>query len=141
MAEEEVTEERMMSGRIERFEDLVAWQKSRELNKEVYSVTMSAAFSRDFSLRDQVRRCSVSMMANVAEGFERGRPTEFKQFLSVAKGSCGELRSHLYVALDVGYINKDVFDALYAQASEVARIIGGLRAAVERRCKAMNSRE
>jgi four helix bundle protein len=72
-------------------------------------------------------------MSNIAEGFERGRPTEFHQFLSVAKGSCAELRSQLYVALDAGYVIDDDFRALMTQAVEVGQILGGLRASVERR--------
>jgi four helix bundle protein len=87
---------------------------------------------QDFGLKDQIQRASVSI-ANIAEGFERGRATEFHQFLSVAKGSCAELRSHLYVALDAAYLNKDEFDQLKIQAEEVGRVVGGLRAAAQRR--------
>lgn len=76
-------------------------------------------------------------MSNVAEGYERGRPTEFHQFLSIAKGSCAELRSQLYVALDAGYLNADAFGGLMTQASEVGQILGGLRASVERRRTAL----
>ena len=81
---------------------------------------------------DQVRRASVSIMANIAEGFERSRPGEFHQFLSTAKGSCGEVRSHLYVALDGGYLRAPQFDQLMAKAEEVGRVTGGLRVYVER---------
>lgn len=122
-----------MSGRIERFEDFLAWQRARVLTRAVYEVTGSGGFARDFSLRDQIRRAAISIMSNIAEGFERGRPSEFHQFLSVAKGSCAELRSHLYIALDAGHLTQDVFDALYLQADEVGRLIGGLRASAERR--------
>jgi four helix bundle protein len=117
---------------VERFEELVAWQKARALTATVYRLTETGKIARDYGLRDQIRRSSVSIMANVAEGFERGKSGEFHQFLSTAKASCAEVRSHLYVALDAGYLQQGEFDQLLAQAQEVGRIIGGLRAAVER---------
>src|SRR4030043_671338 len=92
-------------GRIEKFEDLIAWQKARELTKNIYKVTKQGDFFKDFGLRDQIRRASVSIMSNIAEGFERGGRSEFHQFLVIAKGSCAELRSQLYVSLDVGHID------------------------------------
>ena len=122
-----------MAKKIERFEDFIAWQKARKLTAEVYKVTNAGWFAKDFGLKDQVRRAAVSSMSNLAEGFERGRPAEFHQFLSVAKASCAELRSQLYVALDVGYMNSDTFASLMAQATEVGQVLGGLRASVERR--------
>src|SRR3954464_15354441 len=100
--------------KIERFEDLIAWQKARVLTREIYEATRLRAFSRDFGLMDQIRRASVSVMSNIAEGFERGRPGEFHQFLSTAKGSCGEVRSELYVALDAGYLTSQHFQSLFA---------------------------
>ncbi len=111
--------------RIEKFEDIVAWQKARVLTKEVYASAGTGSFSRDFGLRDQIQRASVSAMANIAEGYERGGDREFVQFLSNSKGSCGEVRSHLYVALDQGYITQIRFGELYDQASEVSRLITG----------------
>ena len=117
---------------IERFEDLIAWQKARELTREIYMVTRTEGFRQDFGLSDQVRRAAVSTMANVAEGFERHRLGEFKQFLSVAKASCAEVRSHLYVALDVGYLAETEFNRLAALAIEVSRVIGGLRSSIAR---------
>jgi four helix bundle protein len=117
--------------RIERFEDLVAWQKARALTGQIYHVTGSGRFAKDYGLRDQVRRAAVSIMSNLAEGFERGGRSEFHQFLSVAKASCAELRSQLYVAHDAGYLEDHTFGALLSQAEEVGRITGGLRAAVE----------
>ena len=122
-----------MNDRIERFEDFIAWQKARILTARVYRITKAGEFARDFGLRDQTRRSSVSVMSNIAEGFERGRPAEFHQFLSVAKGSCAELRSLLYVALDAGFVDQGEFDALRAQGEEVGRLVGGLRSSVERR--------
>ena len=122
-----------MSSRIEKFEDFVAWQKARSLTAEIYRVTERGKFSRDFGLRDQIRRASVSIMSNIAEGFERGRASEFHQFLSVAKASCAEVRAQLYVALDVGHITDEEFKGLMSRAVERGRIIGGLRASVEHR--------
>lgn len=117
---------------LRKFEDLVAWQKARELTRAVYEVTASGAFGKDFGLRDQVRRSAVSIMSNLAEGFERGGRSEFHQFLSVAKASCAELRSQFYVALDAHYLDRAAFLRLLSQAEEVARIIGGLRVAVQK---------
>jgi four helix bundle protein len=122
-----------MSKKIERFEDFIAWQKARKLTSNIYKVSDIGKFARDFGLKDQIRRAGVSAMSNIAEGFERGRPTEFHQFLSIAKGSCAELRSQLYVALDVGYMVGDDFRALMSEEIEVGQIVGGLRASVERR--------
>jgi len=122
-----------MSNKIERFEDFIAWQKARKLTSNIYKISDVGKFARDFGLKDQIRRAGVSVMSNIAEGFERGRPTEFHQFLSIAKGSCAELRSQLYVALDVGYVVGDDFRALMGEAIEVGQILGGLRASVERR--------
>lgn len=110
---------------IERFEDIAAWQKARELTRQVYRVTKSGEFGRDYGLRDQIRRAAVSIMSNIAEGFERGGDKEFSQFLAVAKGSVGEVQAQLYVALDVGYIDKAAFSQLYALAEETGRLLGG----------------
>lgn len=120
---------------IERFEDLIAWQKTRELTRAVYEVAQQGPFARDFGLRDQTCRASVSIMSNIAEGFERGGRNEFHQFLSTAKASCAEVRSQLYVALNVGYLDKLAFEKLIELAEEVARIVGGLRASVDRQRK------
>ena len=122
-----------MSDKVSRFEELIAWQKARVLTARIYQATGQGKFERDFGLKDQIRRAAVSIMSNIAEGFERGKPTEFHQFLSVAKGSCAELRSQLYIASDAGYLDGEVFNELMAQAVEVGRIVGGLRAAVERK--------
>ena len=111
--------------RIEKFEDIIAWQKARELTREVYKCTRVGAFTRDHGLKDQIQRASISTMANVAEGYERGGDKEFIQFLSNSKGSCGEVKSHLYVALDQGYLAPANFDQLYGQASEVSRLLSG----------------
>jgi four helix bundle protein len=120
----------MPAERIERFEDLFAWQKARELTKNIYSITKEGDLFKDFGLRDQIRRASVSIMSNIAEGFERGGRSEFHQFLVIAKGSCAELRSQLYVALDAEYINLVTFNNLDSLSNETSRLVGGLRAAV-----------
>ncbi len=111
--------------RITRFEDIAAWQKSRELARQVYAATKSGDFSRDYGLRDQIRRASVSVLSNIAEGFGRGGDKEFTQFLSQAKGSVAEVQAQLYVALDAGYLSKTLFTQLYALADETGRLIGG----------------
>ena len=121
-----------MTQKVERFEDLIAWQKARQLTFEIYRVTAQVDFSKDFGLRDQIRRASVSVMSNIAEGFDRGSRGEFHQFLVIAKASCAEVRSQLYVALDVGYIEQENFNKMNSNTDELSRIIGGLRAAVQK---------
>ncbi|MEK7763428.1 MAG: four helix bundle protein [Nitrospirota bacterium] len=110
---------------IERFEDIKAWQAARELVSAVYLVSGKGKFEKDFGLRDQIQRASVSVMANIAEGFERGSDKEFHRFLYIAKGSAGEVRSHHFVALDLGYVTSDEFDNLRAKAEDVAKTISG----------------
>ena len=88
------------------FEDLEIWKCARELTNIIYLLTNNSTFSRDFGLRDQIRRASVSIMSNIAEGYERGGNQELMQFLSIAKGSCGEVRCQLYVAIDQKYLDK-----------------------------------
>jgi four helix bundle protein len=110
---------------IGKFEDIEAWQKARELSKFVYSVTADGAFSRDFGLRDQIRRAAVSIMSNIAEGFNRGGDRELIQFLYFAKGSAAEVQAQLYVALDTGYLKQEKFQELYRLAGEICRLIGG----------------
>ena len=122
-----------MTESIRRFEDLIAWQKARLLTREVYRLTTESPFSRDFALKDQIRRATISIMSNIAEGFERHRPSEFHQFLSIAKASCAELRSQLYIALDASYLDQERFGNLLELATEVGKVIGGLRASVEKR--------
>lgn len=117
---------------VEKFEDLIAWQKARVLTRQVYLATRQGAFAKDFGLSSQIQRATVSIMSNIAEGFERGKRGEFHQFLSIAKASCAEVRAQIYIAFDVGYINQTQFDDLLVKAEEVGRIIGGLRAAVEK---------
>ena len=92
---------------IRQFEEILVLKKARELTRLIYESTRQGEFSRDFALKDQIRRAAISITSNIAEGFERGGNREFVQFLSHAKGSCGEVRSQLYVALDAGYLNED----------------------------------
>ena len=106
---------------IERFEDIEARQEARSLVRAVYLTTGKGAFSHDFGLRDQIQRAAVSAMSNIAEGFERGSNREFLQFLYIAKGSIGEVRSQLYAALDLGYITGDDFDRLSSSAFTVSK--------------------
>jgi four helix bundle protein len=115
---------------VKKFEDLIAWQKARQLTEAIYRITSDGLFSRDFSLRDQIRRAAVSIMSNIAEVFERGSIKEFHQFIVIAKASCAELRSQLYVACDSGYIEMSVFEQIQSQALEVSKILGGLKASV-----------
>jgi four helix bundle protein len=122
-----------MMGSIERFEDLIAWQKARVLAAEIYRTTRQGDFSRDFGLTGQMQRAAVSIMSNIAEGYERGSTAEFERFLWMAKGSCAELRSQLYVARDIGYLGIPDSERLMAMADEVGRVLGGLRASVARR--------
>ena len=103
------------------FEDLHVWQEARGLVNDVYKVTKKGAFRRDFSLRDQITRAAVSSMSNIAEVFERGSRREFIQFLNVAKGSTGEVRSQLYVALDQEYVDQKMFEKLRGSALAVSR--------------------
>ena len=108
------------------FEQIEAWQSARELTRSIYATSNQGPFARDYGLRDQIRRASVSSMSNIAEGFERSGTGEFVQFLAMAKGSAGEVRSQLYVALDQGYIDQEQFDRLSALVTQTARMIGGL---------------
>lgn len=111
--------------RIEKFEDIEVWQRARQLAKAVYVVTSEGKFARDFGLRDQIQRAAVSVMSNIAEGFERGGDVEFRRFLAIAKGSAGEVKTQLYVALDAGLIDQTAFDSLCKMATETGKLIGG----------------
>src|SRR5215475_13774506 len=109
--------------KVERFEDLIAWQKARNLSRCIYTATRKGEWAKDYGLASQIQRAVVSITSNIAEGFERDRLTEFHQFLSMAKASCAEVRSQLYIALDAGYVTESQFNKLRAQAEEVTRII------------------
>lgn len=118
---------------MKRFEELIAWQRARELAREVYRANERSTGRRDYCSGDQLCSAAVSVMANIAEGFERGSAADFHRFLTIAKGSCAEVRSHLYLGFDTGRLSSEDFDRLMKLADEVARIIGGLRVSVARR--------
>jgi four helix bundle protein len=111
--------------KIGRFEDIEAWKKARELTKNIYEITTQQDLAKDFALKDQLRRAAISIMANIAEGFEREGNKEFRQFLAMAKGSVGEVKAQLYVALDANLINPACFERIMALADETARLIAG----------------
>jgi four helix bundle protein len=108
---------------IKRFEDILSWQKARVLTRGIYAATRKSEFSKDFALKDQIRRAVISITSNIAEGFERDGTREFIQFLSHAKGSCGEVRSQLYLALDAEYLSEEEWEPLYESCLEVSRLI------------------
>ncbi|MEM1095422.1 MAG: four helix bundle protein [Bacteroidota bacterium] len=107
--------------RVQRFEDLKVWQAARALVRGVYAATRKGAFARDFGLRDQIQRASVSVMSNIAEGFESRTDRLFLDYLGRAKASAGEVRSQLYIALDLEYIAKSQFQALRKDAEKVSK--------------------
>ena len=111
---------------MRRFEDSEAWRKARELTKLVYKITSTGAWAKDFALRDQARRAAVSVMSNIAEGFERRGAVEFCRYLVMAKASAGEVRSQLYVALDLSYVDQQTFASVYQLAETTSRMIAGL---------------
>ena len=100
------------------------------MTRDVYLQTLRGRFAKDYVLSKQIRSAALSVASNIAEGFERGNRNEFTQFLSIAKASCGEVRSDLYIAMDIGYIDEQTATKLISTAEEVGRIVGGLRAAV-----------
>ena len=105
------------------FEDLPVWQSARELAVLGYKTTLNGKLSTDYGLRNQIQRAVVSVSSNIAEGFERGSKTEFIQFLYIARGSCGELRSLLFIGRDICYIDENDFKILYESATNVSRQI------------------
>ena len=109
--------------KFERFEDILVWQKARVLVNKIYAVTAS---SKDWGFNDQIQRASVSVMNNIAEGSERRSNNEFRNFLYISKGSCGEVRSMLYIALDLNIVTKPQYDELNYLCIEVSRMLSGL---------------
>ena len=118
--------------KIRRFEDLAVWQKARDLSVAIYQMTAQGQFGRDYELRSQIRRAAVSVMSNIAEGFDRYSRAEFRQFLSIARGSASEVRSQLHLALALGYITQPEFDQLNELCWEIARMLASLRSLVSR---------
>jgi four helix bundle protein len=111
---------------INKFEDIKAWKKSREVDKQIFKLSSKGEFRTDYDLRSQIRRSSGSMMDNIAEGFGRGGNREFIQFLGISKGSANEVQSQLYRVLDREYCTEDEFQTLYEQVSEVIRMTDSL---------------
>ena len=112
--------------RIARFEEIESWKEARELTKSIYLFTGKAGFSRDFGLRDQIQRASVSIMANIAEGFDSGSGKSFINFLNYAYRSASEVQSLMYVALDCRYVKEQEFENCFKRASTIKKLIGGL---------------
>lgn len=112
--------------KIERFEDIIAWQKARALTREIYQITTNTNFARDFVLKDQLWRASISVMLNLAEGFARRTDREFVRFLFIAHGSIAEIQSALYVAVDQNYLSQESFDHFYLSCTEISKLISGL---------------
>jgi four helix bundle protein len=105
------------------FEDIIAWQKSKELTLSVYKVFKN---NRDYGFKDQIQRASVSIMNNIAEGYERRGNKEFKQFLYIAKGSSGEVRSMLYIGKEMNYLTNEEFEKMFNLSIEISKILSGL---------------
>ncbi|MFZ5904023.1 MAG: four helix bundle protein [Chloroflexota bacterium] len=116
---------------IKRFEEIEAWQTARELARRVYSLTDEGKFSRDFGLKDQIRRASVSVMSNIAEGFESQTQSQFIRYLGVAKASAGEVRSQLYVSRDLNYLTEEQFTETFALVERASRQIARFIAYLE----------
>ena len=110
---------------IKQFEDIQAWQAARELTRMVYAVSTRGAFAKDYRLRDQIQGSAISVMSNIAEGFDARTDPEFIRFLGYARRSATELQSQLYAALDQSYISQEEFDQIYAQATKTKSLIGG----------------
>jgi len=127
-------------GRVTRFEDLIAWQKARALTARISALIDEPPLTTKFAFRDQLHRAAVSVMSNIAEGFERGSRAEFHHMLSIAEGSNAEVRSLLDVAVDAGYISRAMFDSLMQDAQEVGRLAGALRMTVGRQRDADRAR-
>ncbi|OYQ34405.1 four helix bundle protein [Flavobacterium cyanobacteriorum] len=109
--------------RLNSFEEIIAWQRARELNTEIYRLTNeNGLFAKDYGLRDQMRRASISISSNIAEGFERETAKEFIRFLYIAKASAGEFRSQLYLASDLGYISQVEFESLNYKINDVSKL-------------------
>lgn len=112
-------------GKFSSFEEINSWQRARSLNKKIYLITETDSFKKDLDLARQIRRCSVSISSNIAEGFERNTDKEFIHFLFIAKGSAGEFRSQLYLAFDLGYITQEAFNELLLEISEISKLLSG----------------
>ncbi len=112
---------------IKKFEEIEAWQKARLLVNNLYHITSKNPFSKDYALRDQLLRSSVSIMVNITEGFGRKSKKEFANYLNIAHASAAEVQSHLYIALDQNYIDKTLFNKLYQECGEISKMILGFQ--------------
>jgi len=112
--------------KITRFEDLTIWKLSLEITKQIYGLTTKNTFSKDFNLKDQIRKAAISVSSNIAEGFEKNNNNEFIRFLKIAKGSVGEVRSQFYIALRVNYISQEEFNKINKELEGLAGQIGSL---------------
>ena len=119
--------------RIEKFEEIEAWKEARNLNRIIYQISKRDPFKTDFGLTSQVQRASISVMANIAEGFDRQSNKEFIQYLYIASSSASEIQSHLYVALDLAYITEEEFKNLYEQTNKIKKLINGFIAYLKRK--------
>lgn len=126
---------------IKRFEDIEAWQTARALANLIYSLSSTDPFAKDYGLKDQIRRSAVSVMSNIAEGFESRTQPLFINYLGLAKASAGELRAQLYLALDLKYISQDQFSKAHESADKVSRQIYKFMRYLEQNKKAYNIRE
>ncbi len=108
--------------KFSKFEEIQAWQKAYDVTLLIYKITANERFAKDFGLKDQIRRASVSIMANISEGHGRRTSVEFANFLNIARGSAAEVQSHLYVALGLNYINQNEFDQIYQKLTEISRM-------------------
>ena len=119
--------------KVEKFEDLFVWHKAFELSREIYRITKNESFSRDWGLKDQIQRAAVSVMSNIAEGFERYSNADFATFLAIARGACAEVKSQLYPAKSLDYISEADFKKLHELCSLLPGSIGKLRNSMDKK--------
>ena len=111
--------------KIENFEDIKSWQHARRVTNKIYDLSDSGRFNYDFALKNQIRKSSLSILSNIAEGFERNGNREFINFLYIAKGSCGEARAQLYIALDRRYVSKEEFETVHSELTRISGLLSG----------------
>ena len=117
---------RKVMARIQNFEDLEVWKLARKLTVQVYALSRNGTFAKDYGFCNQIRRAAVSIVSNIAEGFERRSNSQFIQFLDIANGSAGEVRAQLYVALDLGYITQEQFQAVFKDITSIGKMLTSL---------------
>ena len=121
------------TGTIRKFEDLIAWQRSRELANLVHEYSNIGKFSSDYPLKNQMWKASISIMSNIAEGFEKYSPKDFQNYLAIARGSAAEVRSQAYIARDLGYLTHQQFTEVTGLCNEIGRILAGLRRSLSKK--------